>query len=85
MVHIRSKTPRIGDALFPGPVPNLFRLSSVNNRNPKGEAMKIAGAEACVFSLCGVWAHTTAQNDRLQSSIQARSVVQRRIPGFGKG
>ncbi|CAK9033463.1 Uncharacterized protein (Fragment) [Durusdinium trenchii] len=32
--------------------------------------MKIAGAEACVFSLCGVWAHTTAQNDRLQSSIQ---------------
>ncbi|CAK9034471.1 unnamed protein product [Durusdinium trenchii] len=25
---------------------------------------------ACVFSLCGVWAHTTAQNDRLQSSIQ---------------
>ena len=26
--------------------------------------------EACVFSLCGIWAHTTAQNDRLQSSIQ---------------
>lgn len=25
---------------------------------------------ACVFSLCGIWAHTTAQNDRLQSSIQ---------------
>ncbi|CAJ1373272.1 unnamed protein product [Effrenium voratum] len=25
---------------------------------------------ALVFSLCGIWAHTSAQNDRLQSSIQ---------------